>query len=238
MMLGILAGMGPRSTAPFIERVLDECVAQYGAEADEDFPPMMIHTIPTPFRSRAPLDHEAMYTAIRAGLERLVATGVGLIAIPCNTAHLYFDDLVAGLDVPVLHIAEVTIAALPPDTDSVTVLGTRATVESGLYQTGLREKGIAHREVMDQQSAVDAMIDGVKTGWSPERLSHAWTGLAGVLAAEGIDAAILGCTELAAVPGTERAAGVHIVDSSRELAADLVRTWSRQAVEGNNGRNG
>jgi aspartate racemase len=238
MMLGILAGMGPRSTAPFIERVLDECVAQYGAILDEDFPPMMIHTIPTPFRARQPLDHEGMYTAIRAGLERLAATGVGLIAIPCNTAHLYFDDLVEGLGVPVLHIAEVTIAALPPGTRSVAVLGTRATVESGLYQTGLRERGISSPQIVGQQSAVDAIIDGVKTGWSPERLIHAWDELTGALAARGIDTVILGCTELAAVPDTDREERVRIVDSSRALAAELVRNWREEHAEREDGGNG
>ena len=48
-MIGILAGMGPRSTAPFVDLVVSECRNQYGARHDIDFPPMMILSWPTPF---------------------------------------------------------------------------------------------------------------------------------------------------------------------------------------------
>jgi len=30
-LIGILAGMGPRSTAPFVDMLVDECQRQYGA---------------------------------------------------------------------------------------------------------------------------------------------------------------------------------------------------------------
>jgi aspartate/glutamate racemase len=40
--IGILAGMGPRSTAPFIDLVVTECQRQYRAMNDADFPPMLI----------------------------------------------------------------------------------------------------------------------------------------------------------------------------------------------------
>lgn len=46
--IGILAGMGPRSTAPFIDLVIDECQRQYGAQNDIDFPSMMIYSLPAP----------------------------------------------------------------------------------------------------------------------------------------------------------------------------------------------
>jgi hypothetical protein len=36
--IGILAGMGPRSTGPFVDRVVAECQLQYGARHDIDFP--------------------------------------------------------------------------------------------------------------------------------------------------------------------------------------------------------
>jgi aspartate racemase len=32
--IGILAGMGPRSTTPFLELVIDQCQIQYGAHYD------------------------------------------------------------------------------------------------------------------------------------------------------------------------------------------------------------
>jgi aspartate racemase len=47
--IGILAGMGPRSTAPFLELVYDECQMQYGAKNDIDFPEIVVFSWPTPF---------------------------------------------------------------------------------------------------------------------------------------------------------------------------------------------
>lgn len=40
--LGILAGMGPRSTAPFIDMLVTDCQVVCGAKYDMDFPEMHI----------------------------------------------------------------------------------------------------------------------------------------------------------------------------------------------------
>lgn len=52
--VGILAGMGPRSTAPFIDLVVTEYQVQYGARVDIDFPKMMICSQPAPFYEGRP----------------------------------------------------------------------------------------------------------------------------------------------------------------------------------------
>ena len=59
-MIGILAGMGPKSTGPFVDTVVAECQTIYGAKHDMDFPHMMIYSCPTPFYMDRPIDHEAM----------------------------------------------------------------------------------------------------------------------------------------------------------------------------------
>ena len=48
--IGILAGMGPRSTAPFVDLVVTECQRLYGAKYDDEFPAMWIYALPSPFR--------------------------------------------------------------------------------------------------------------------------------------------------------------------------------------------
>ena len=59
-MIGILAGMGPKSTGPFVDTVVARCQTIYGAKYDMDFPHMMIYSCPTPFYMDRPIDHEAM----------------------------------------------------------------------------------------------------------------------------------------------------------------------------------
>jgi len=79
--IGILAGMGPRSTAPFIDLVITECQRQYGARDDIDFPKMMICSQPAPFYEDRPTDHVAMKVAIHAGLQDLEHAGVDLLTL-------------------------------------------------------------------------------------------------------------------------------------------------------------
>ena len=48
--IGVLAGMGPRSTSPFIDALVTACQMELGCKDDIDFPPIMILSWPTPFR--------------------------------------------------------------------------------------------------------------------------------------------------------------------------------------------
>ena len=70
-MIGILAGMGPKSTGPFVDTVVAKCQTIYGAKHDIDFPHMMIYSCPTPFYMDRPIDHEAMKKAIIEGAQNL-----------------------------------------------------------------------------------------------------------------------------------------------------------------------
>lgn len=228
-MIGVLAGMGPRSTTPFLEALLDECVRQYGATADADFPPIMIHSIPTPFRLEGPQDHDGMRRTIRAGIERVAATGVGMIAVPCNVAHLYFEDITAGIGVPVLHLIDVTVEAIPSNAGTVVVLATRSTMKAGLYQTALRARGLGIAPSDEHQEAVDRIIRGVKESRSDERLRSEWDVLADRLRATGADCVVLGSTDLSGVASAKE--GLRIVDSSVALARRLVACW-RSLLEG------
>ena len=86
--IGILAGMGPHSTGPFIDLVMDECHRQYQPHHEEEFPHILIYSLPTPFRiDEASTDHDLVRATVCAGLQRLEAAGVDFIAMPCNTVH-------------------------------------------------------------------------------------------------------------------------------------------------------
>jgi len=111
--IGILAGMGPRSTAPFVDMLVDECQRQYGVRYDIDFPPMLIYALPTPFYVDRPIDHAALEAAIVAGLRKLADSGVAFVAMPCNSAHIYFEQQAAGIHVPLLNMIDLALGALP-----------------------------------------------------------------------------------------------------------------------------
>ncbi len=161
-MIGILAGMGPRSTAPFIDLVIDECQRQYGARCDEKFPHIMIYSLPTPFFIDRPIDHGQMKKAITEGLQKLESIGVSFIAMPCNSAHVYFDDLADSINIPLLNIVEETLKELPKAVQRVTLFSTKSTVDSQIYQKGIADAGHEFIFKNEWQAKINSLIANIK----------------------------------------------------------------------------
>ncbi|MEZ6094170.1 MAG: hypothetical protein R3C03_08005 [Pirellulaceae bacterium] len=61
--IGILAGMGSRSTGPFLDLGVSACQEIYGARDDIDFPRMLICSQQAPFYEDREIDHEALKSA-------------------------------------------------------------------------------------------------------------------------------------------------------------------------------
>ncbi len=220
---GILAGMGPRSTAPFIDLVVDECQRQYGARHDIDFPQMLVLSHPTPFFLDRPIDHQALKDSIVQGLRRLEACGVSFIAMPCNSAHAYFEELRDAVDVPVLNIVDETLALLPQGARA-TLLATPLTFDCQLYQSGIRARGGEFYFRDAWQLEVTRIICDVKAGHR-EEASDRWQALIADVRACGCDAVISACTDLNAAM---RPSDMPVVDSAQALAQAVVRTYLGQ----------
>ncbi|MBD0398747.1 amino acid racemase [Bacillus sp. 2211] len=221
-MIGILAGMGPKSTGPFIDKVVDECQKIYGAIHDTDFPHMMIYSCPTPFYMNKPLNHTDMENAIIKGAVKLEKTGVDFIAIPCNTAHLYFNQIKKSISVPLLNMIDETIKKIPKGSKKAALLATVPTVQSGIFQEALNREGYDFLHQDSWQIYVDQIIEKIKQGQIDE---------AGTLydelhhdLAEKADTVIIACTDLNMVTDQKRS-GLTIVDSSACLAQAIVNKY-------------
>ncbi|KMQ07414.1 amino acid racemase [Bacillus cereus] len=216
-MIGILAGMGPKSTGPFVDTVVAECQTIYGAKHDIDFPHMMIYSCPTPFYMDRPIDHEAMKKAIIEGAQKLESTGASFIAMPCNTAHLYFEELQDSLSIPILNIVDETLQAIPETAKRVALLATEATVQAGIYQDRIVKRNIEYIHHEKWQDMINQIITYIKSG-KVEEARELWNALVLQLREE-VDTAIIACTDLNVV------ASEDFVDSSQCLAKAVVRMY-------------
>ncbi|MCQ0953805.1 amino acid racemase [Bacillus cereus] len=216
-MIGILAGMGPKSTGPFVDTVVAECQTIYGAKHDMDFPHMMIYSCPTPFYMDRPIDHEAMKKAIIEGAQKLESTGAGFIAMSCNTAHLYFEELQQSLSIPILNIVDETLKAIPETAKRVALLATEATVQAGIYQDGIAKRNIEYIHYEQWQESINQIITYIKSG-EVEEARELWSALVLQLKDE-VDTAIIACTDLNVV------ASEDFVDSAQCLAKAVVRMY-------------
>jgi aspartate racemase len=223
-LIGILAGMGPRSTAPFVDMLVDECQRQYGARYDIDFPPMLILALPTLFYVDRPIDHAALEAAIVAGLRRLEEAGVAFVALPCNSAHIYFERLASSIQVPLLNMIEVALGAIPAASKTVALLATRPTVEARIYQDALDRAGKRLLVGEVWQARVDALILAIKSASDRAAARKLWGELVADLQSAGADSLLLACTDLNAVSATLDTAAT-LVDATRCLAEATIKTW-------------
>lgn len=220
--IGILAGMGPRSTSPFLELVLNQCQQQYGAKNDIDFPHILIYSLPTPFYIDRKIDENALRKSIEDGIKRLQSCGVDFIAIPCNSAHKFFNSLVEAVKVPVLNIIDEALKNIEKSS-TATIFATETTISSGLYQTGIRDCGCKYYFDPSWQQRVNEIIKMIKSNVDSEGIREKWDSLIDQVIDNGIDTVIIACTDLnVALNKSER---VNIIDSSESLAAAVVKKY-------------
>lgn len=228
--IGILAGMGARSTSPFIDLIIDECQSLYGAKYDEDFPKIMIYSLPTPFYIDRPIDHELMKKTIIEGLKKLESTGVDFIAIPCNSAHIYFEELKKSIEVPLLNIVDETIKHLPEVPQKVTLFSTSSTYDSEIYQKGIINRG--HEFVFENywQQKLNFLIQSIKIDKDNTKNVELWNELVEEAKSKDIKSIIVGCTDLNAVL-RKTPNSIDIIDSSRCLAESVINKYLDLKVE-------
>jgi aspartate racemase len=226
--LGVLGGMGPLASAHFMLRL----TLLTPAARDQDHVPAVLWSDPrVPSRTRGRISGpDDPLPWLQRGVRGLKAAGCGAIAIPCNTAHGWYDDLRAeGL--PLLHIVDATAAALRPVLASgrIGLMGTAATLGMRLYQDRLEAQGWDC--IVPADAEMDALVAPAIHAVKINRVADAYAPLARVvqsLAARGAKAVVLGCTEipLGLQAGPWRGLGVPVIDSVDALALAAIG-WAR-----------
>jgi aspartate racemase len=223
-MLGVLGGMGPLATAAFFNKLL----AATPATRDEDHLPTLIHSVPQiPSRPAAILRGGASpLPYLLVARDRLLAAGATLLAMPCNTAHYWYADLVNGTDAPFPHIADAVAAELPPDARRIGVIATTATLSANIYapRCDPRIEWLAppHDEF---EHVIQPGIDAVKRHAADEGGRLLEPVVAGLLE-RGATCVVLACTEVpVALDAIASPLRVHCIDSTAALARTCVRLW-------------
>jgi aspartate racemase len=222
--VGILGGMGPSATADFLAKL----VARTPVSAEADHLSVALWSNPEiPDRTRALLGRgPSPVPAMADGVRRLITLGATTIAIPCNTAHAFLDELRQRTRAEFVDMIEATVATVlteHPGVRKVGILSTAGTRRAGLYAAACRRRGLIPVELLqtDQVRLVNPSINDVKTG---EELSSAMGRIreaATVLAGLGADVVIAGCTEIPLV--TSLAAEVlPVVDATDCLARAVI----------------
>ncbi|MGI6766017.1 MAG: aspartate/glutamate racemase family protein [Lentihominibacter sp.] len=195
-MLGVIGGMGPKATSLFYDMVINHTAA----DCDQEHINMVILSFADfPDRTEAIKSGETgkMIAAFRNCARILKDIGCANLAIPCNTAHYYIDDIQKASEVPVINMVRETVdEAIERGAKKIGIMATEGTIQAGIYTAECRCHGVeAYNPGPAGQADVTSLIyDDVKSGrpCDPAKFDR----VIEEFRDEGCDAVILACTEL------------------------------------------
>lgn len=199
--LGIIGGMGPLATVVFFEKLVNLTPAA----KDQDHPRILVDCNPRiPDRTAAITGRgpSPVPLIVETG-KNLRKAGANILAMPCVTAHCFFEEIQRGLDVPVIHMIRETVGVYCSRFfgKKAGLLATDGTLASGVFEEALPPNSLVLPDADTQGQFVMKAIygeTGVKTGdttASKAMLLRACN----QLIRDGADLLIAGCTEVSVV---------------------------------------
>lgn len=227
--VGILGGLGPMAGVYFYQMLIEHTPAR----RDQDHLDVVLSgRATTPDRTAYILNEsrEDPFTIMEQDAQNLVRYGATMIAIPCNTAHYFYDQLARSLTVPVLNMVELTVAqAKAQGCTKLGILATSGTVASHTYQRACRDAGLDYGlpSQRDQDALMEIIYGQIKPG-KPVDL-ELFRSIAAGLKDQGCQRAVLGCTELSLI---KRDYGLDdfFIDSSEVLARETIRACGKDPI--------
>ena len=227
--LGILGGLGPMSSVYFYELL----TAHTRAACDQEHINLLISSrADTPDRTAFILGHSAddPLPAMAEEAARLERAGVDLLAIPCNTAHAFYEGVQAAVSIPILNIIHQNVAFCRfLGLSRVGVLATEGTIASGAYKDALTDAGIEYLtpNAVGQATVSRIIYDEIKRGREPDLKS--FLTVADSLFSRGCERVILGCTELSLLK-RNHLSDARFIDSMEVLALSAIRRCGKEPV--------
>jgi aspartate racemase len=212
--------MGPEATVELMRRV----TVRTRAEDDADHVHLLIESNPKiPSRIAHLIEgggRDPLPDILRVA-RNLEGAGAQALAIPCNTAHHYAQEIQAAVTIPLLHMVKLTAARIAARTPGarVGVLASTAVHRVGVYERELVDRGLEAVRPRRQDDLM-ALIRGVKRG---ETGAEAARGLAEIGAEfeDHCEIALIACSELSLI-SEQLAASGRVLDSLDVLADAIV----------------
>jgi aspartate racemase len=150
--------------------------------------------------------------------------GADLLAMPCNTAHYFYDEIVKFVEIPFINMIDEVAASIRAKNlgvNRVGLLATKGVYSMGIYSRYLQKYGI--EAVIPPEEGIEIVGKTIYTIKKDLSLVDP----AGIneiienMRKEGIDTIILGCTELPLIVD-KYPMGPDYIDSTAVLAKRAV----------------
>jgi aspartate racemase len=215
--LGLIGGTGPESTIDYY-RLL---TAQYREKADGASPPVIINSVDLQrmiaWMGANELDKVTEYLV--GQFEILEKAGVDFAALTANTPHIVFDEIKSRVNLPLISIVEAACErAQTSGFKSVGLFGTRYTMQAPFYPKVFSRTDIKLvTPNAEEQDYIHEKYFGelLKDTFLPETRTKFLAIADEMKTREGIEALILGGTEIPLLLRTEEHNGIQLLDTTR-----------------------
>lgn len=231
-----VVGVAPAATADFYSKL----IRLTPVEKDWEHVRVIIDSNPKiPSRGRyIELGETDPVPYIRQAILQLQSLGAEIIAIPCNTAHILYDQYSNGMSVNIPNMIEVTVESVMRRFSSVpnaiAVFASRLSQKHLLYSAAFKKYGCNVVDTTPHQEAVSGIIEGVKQGKPLDQLKEQ---MHVVLSEYNVaDAFILGCTELSLLIIEDHYCNKPVIDSNTALAQSCLRLANNASFDSANSK--
>ncbi|HWZ65344.1 MAG TPA: amino acid racemase [Patescibacteria group bacterium] len=222
--VGIIGGLGPETTSEFYLKIIFQCQKQNTIQR----PAVVIASVPLLFEIERDMiafnkGKERCIPFLVNEAKRLEKSDVDFIVMPCNSLHVFIDEIREAVSIPVLSIVEETINYLKDkNINNVGLISTSATIANNVYEDKLKENNINFTTPDDLQKAqMDKIILRLIEGQHLNTDRDLILKVVEDLAVKGVDAVALACTDLQLLlPSSSK---VHIFDTMDVLARSTVK---------------
>ena len=228
--LGVIGGLGPMATAYLMELV----TKMTKSGCDQEHLPMIIYSYPQiPDRTAYILKknpNSPVPEMVRLAMQ-LQQQKVSAIAIPCITAHYFWQEVSDQVETPVLNALVGTAEHLRENgVRKVGIMATDGTIATGLLQRTLENAGM---EVLlpnaeNQQGVMDLIYRDIKANRPPDM--DLFRKISSSLHNSGAEVNILGCTELSLIKKAYNI-GPGFIDALEVLARLAVLACGKELNE-------
>lgn len=197
--LGLVGGMGPESTIPYYHDIVYGVQSKIGKEF---FPKLTIESVNVfdVLRLCSEQNYDELTEYLFDAIKNLVNSGADFVALTANTPHIVFDRLKEKSNVPLISIIESTRdEALRLNRRKLGLLGTIFTMTGDFFRKPFLDKDIEIIvPTVEEMELINKKISSeLERGIVNEETLKVFQNIIMRMEKDnGIEAVILGCTEL------------------------------------------
>jgi aspartate racemase len=216
--VGIIGGLGPETTSEFYLNLIKDCRIYCNR-----YPSVVIDSLSLSFSLEKDIvryskNEEKLLPLLKESVKRLNRAKVDFIVIPCNTVHVFIEELRRCSSVPIISIVDETSNLVKKrGYKKVGLLATTKTVDTKLYENSSKTYGInILLPTKREQDKISSIIIKILKCNISDKDKKILESIINSLVQRGAEAIILGCTDLQLIL-TQNQFKIELLDSMKIL---------------------